>query len=241
MEQLANLEIRLGAQQLVASRGDKSGNALMNAGFARIRTLLKLGNTVERLSILGSYWKLRTWQPKKADSDEEVASALTKMLEAYKAASDLSFQLCGDRDYYPSLNVLDSAIVLAARGNRDAFSELAPMLATWLADAKQNGQRRYAEERDFFHAYAEVEAARVDALWAMLDGRAKERLDIEKVRQRVVRLHCDLAKRMGNPRTQESALRQLHWLMALLPEKGEHKAVRAAVQALLAGIEGAHQ
>lgn len=98
-----------------------------------------------------------------------------------------------------------------------------------------------AEERDFFHAYAEVEAARVDALWAMLDGRNGEGLDNEKVRTMVVRRHCDLAKRMGNPRTHDSVLKQLRWLIAVLPEKGQHRAVRVAIQELLAGIEGAHQ
>lgn len=239
LEQLANLEIRFGAQRLEESNGDKRGNAFMNAGLARIQTLLEVGQTVERLSILGSHWKLRARYPKKAGAEKEIGAALNHMIKAYRLASDVSLQQGGDRDYYPSLNVLDGAVLLAARGDNSAFAELAPEQAAWIADAKHNGRRRYALERDFFHAYAEVEAARVDALWAMLDGRTEAGLDNPDQRKRLVASHSDVLRRMGNPRVHDSALTQLRWLIALLPTAGEHQNLRTAVQQFKSNLEGA--
>lgn len=239
LEQLANLEIQHGAELLEISRMNKAGNGFMNAGLARIRTLLKLGITVERLSILGSHWKLRARYPKKANSEDEITSALKHMLAAYYEASDLSLQLCGDRDYYPSLNVMDGAVVLAARGDKTAFSKLTPMQALWLLDVQRNSRRRFAEERDFFHAYAEVDAARVGATWAMLNGRKAKELDEEDALKSLVRDHVSLFKRMGNPRTHDSALNQLRWLIALLPSDGEYSALRAALRKLQSKIENA--
>ena len=81
----------------------------------------------------------------------------------------------------------------------------------------------------------------MDVLWAMLDGRKANGLDNEKVRNIAMHRHCDLAKRMRNPRMHNSALKQLRWLITVLPEKGKNRAVRAAMQELLAGIEGTHQ
>jgi hypothetical protein len=134
--------------------------------------------------------------------------------------------MAGDRDYYPTLNALDGAILLAARGDRAELDALAPERADWLGVAIRNGQRRYAEERDFFNAYAEVDAARVDALWAMLDGRDDKALSKAEVRNALVTQHRDLFKSLGNDRVHESAMKQLQWLLDLLPDGPMRQALR---------------
>lgn len=221
LEQLANLEVRLGAEY--------QDRQLMDAGQRRIEALLTLGETVERLSLQGSAWKLCATLPDTPDA--QVMAALRDMLAAYRRASDLSLTNTGDRDYYPSLNVLDAAILMAARGDRSEFDALAPQRETWLAEAVTNGRRRFMEDRQFFHAYAEVEAARVDALWAMLDKRKTRALAQTKVQEGLIARHRDLAQRLGNARTLDSTLKQLHWMLALLPASSPLYATLEKLQA----------
>jgi len=238
LEQLANLEIRLGVEQLGQPGTRRAGGALMKAGQQRLKALIGLGATPERLALLGSSWKRCATARRLASPDTDARKEVAEMLKAYEAASDLSLEQGDERDHYPTLNVLDGAIVLAALGERSAFERLAPMQADWLAQSVRNGQRRYARERDFFHAYAEVEAARVDALWAMLDGLTRQALSQKKVRDELAQRHRDLLARLGNERLHDSVLQQLRWLAAQLPAQGEHRPLRRAVEQLLQAVGG---
>ncbi|MBU1666676.1 MAG: CHAT domain-containing protein, partial [Gammaproteobacteria bacterium] len=143
LEQLANLEIRLGAKRMEKPESREEGEQLMQAGLQRLQMLLTLGETVERLSLLGSYWKRRADALHQGKAKiGEVRAALEEMLAAYRKASDLSLQTTGERDYYPTLNTLDGAFLLAALGNRKPLEALAPQRADWLAAAARNGNRR---------------------------------------------------------------------------------------------------
>lgn len=232
LEQLANLEIRLGAERI----GEPEGEQLMQTGLQRLEALLVLGETVERLSLLGSAWKRRAHALHQAKAKiGEVRAALEQMLTAYRKASDLSLQTTGERDYNPTLNALDGALLLAALGNRKPLEELASQRADWLAEAARNGNRRFAGERDFFHALAEPEAARVDALWTMLEG--GETLDQAKVRDALVAHYRDLFTRLGNNRAHDSSTRQLQWLIDLLPNS--KRVLRTTLRQLKEAIEAA--
>jgi hypothetical protein len=239
VEQLANLEVRLGEEQAQQQATAQVGRELMKTGLQRLQALLAIVKTVERLSLLGSHWKRCTLLTAEDITAENINDALRQMNAVYVEASDLSLKRDGDRDYYPTLNALDGAIVLAARGDPHAYKLLTKNHLEWLNHANRNGLRRFAEQREFFHAYAEVDAARVDALWAMLDGRSGEGLDNKDVRNKLVAGHRDVLRRMGNPRMHDSALKQLTWLIAMLPKKGSQKNLRAAVQKLKSGIESA--
>lgn len=235
LEQLANLEIRLGEERMRTPKGQAEGDGLMQTGLARLQALLALGETVERLSLLGSGWKRRAHalHQGKAKSDE-VHAALEEMLAAYHKASDLSLNSGGERDYYPTLNALDGALLLAALGNRKPLDELALQRTAWLAESASNGRRRYSEEREFFHALAELEADRVDALWASLDERKSEAVSKPEVQAALVARYRDLFARLGNARVHGSATYQLQWLIDMLPggKRGLSKPLRQLKEAI---------
>jgi hypothetical protein len=83
LEQLANLEIRHGAKLLEEPANNevrKAGEEYMKTGLQRLQTLLSLGETVERLSLLGSYWKLRAGVERPTRTSKHLVTALHKMV-----------------------------------------------------------------------------------------------------------------------------------------------------------------
>lgn len=239
VEQLANLELCLGEKQAQQQATALTGRELMNTGLQRLQALLAMGKTVQRLSLLGSHWKRCTLLTGKDIGADHINDALRQMTAAYVEASELSLRRDGERDSYPTLDALDGAIVLAARGDVAAYQTLKKDHLSWLEQARHNGQGRDTQDRAFSHAYCGVAALRVDALWAMLSRRASGRLDDAKVRTAIVSAHRELLARLGNADDHDSVMRQLQWLIALLPSSGNHKVLRAAVQKLKTEIESA--
>lgn len=238
LEQLGNLEVRLGAELAEAER--RRAEELMQAGLKRLEQLMAFGKTTERLSLLGSGYKHRAQFLQKAGAAAgKLTAALEQMQKAYREASDHSLEFGGERDYYPTLNVLDGALVLAARGKRKALDDLAGQRADWLAEAGRNADRRYLDERKFFPAFAKVEAARVDALWACLDGPEEKALTRPEVRARLAADHRNLFARLGDAREHDSALKQLRWLIGMLPSGEDGRAPRDALRQLLEAITAA--
>ncbi|PXW92403.1 lecithin:cholesterol acyltransferase [Sphaerotilus hippei] len=237
IEQLANLEVRLGDALGRQPQTAAEGARLLAAGHARLQALLLLGRTPERLALLGSYWKRAALASRRRGEDDTVQANLLEMIQACRSASELSLQLEGTRDHYPTLQTLDAAIVLAAQGDRSVLDALVAQRSAWLAEAVADGRRRYGEQRQFFHAQAKLEATRVDALWAMLDGPAGSGLDREPVRRRLVAAQQELLRRLGNAGQQDSIRSQLAWLIELLPSSGEHRKLRAALQKFRLALE----
>lgn len=244
VEQLANLEIRHGATLLEGTgKDDKQtaelrarGTALMKAGRRRLQQLLALGETVERRSLLGSYWKRLTQAGVAQGNITEADTWLSNLESEYWQAAELSYRRTGSWDYYPLLNALDAAFVLAVRGRRERFDQLLPQLPGLLAAAADNGRSRFAENRQFFHALAEVEAERVNGLWACLDGRTHQALTADGELQRLIGLYHGLFTRLGSGREQDSTANQLRFLIALLPQEEPHAVIRASLQRLAEGM-----
>ena len=242
LEQLANLEIRHGAA-LLADRDKQEkkeqrqkGAAFMKAGRVRLEQLINLGETTERLSLLGSYWK-RWAQAHVAQGNTKALNTwLAEMERAYWQAAEHSNKRTGCWDYYPLLNALDSAFLRASWGERERFAELSPRLPDLLRAAAENGRRRFTDNREFFHALAEVEAERIDALWACLDGREQNALTKPEVLARLIGLYRNLLNHLGGVREQDSATNQLYFLVALLPQDEHGLAISGALQRLIAGV-----
>ncbi|MBL8483677.1 MAG: CHAT domain-containing protein, partial [Rhodocyclaceae bacterium] len=212
-EQLANLEIRQAADANFRPNDKKQSVALFRSGKRRLESLLELGKTVERLSLMASYWKhLESTQELGSDDAQK---SLDHMLNWYRKASDLSHAQDGDRDYYPTLNYLDGLLLRAAQGDRTDFDAID--LPDWSADACRNAARRYAVERSFFHDYARVDALRIEMLWplvkkaAVLDATSPAMLALLAEHQAIFRMH-------GGENEKNSVLKQLKWLRARLPE-----------------------
>ena len=230
LEQLANLESRHGARLLAA--GDSGGEKYMKAGFTRLNLLLRLGPTAERLALLGSHWKRRAQAHYSRGNRKGVAEALAQMGKEYWRAAEHGHQRSGEWDYYPLFNALDGDMLLAAAGDRSIFDAHAEKLPALLQGGIENGRRRYGAERHFFHALAEVEAGRIDALWACYDGRTNDSLTNAGVQAGLAARYCDILKRLGTSRERDSVANQLQFLMAMLPTDARGKKVKAALEKL---------
>ncbi|MBL8473476.1 MAG: CHAT domain-containing protein [Rhodocyclaceae bacterium] len=218
LEQLANLEIRRGAEAGFRKQDPAAADKMMDLGRARLETLLHLGETVERLSLMASYWKHKEMSLGRASP--EAAQCLHKMLACYRSASELSLAREGDRDYYPTLNYLDGLIVLAAQGERTGFDAVTPELETWLAGARQNAQRRYAEDRTFYHDYAQVDARRIELLWQVVRAGVALGRDSPELTG-LLEEHRAVFRVLGGANEQDSAIKQLNWLIERMPDGGD--------------------
>ena len=250
LEQLANLEIRHGATLMEFKDKDKQkeqeqrqqGAEYLQVGQERLDRLIQIGVTTERLSLLGSSWKRWAQANVAQGNTEGILQWLQAMEEAYWQAAEHSNKRTGCWDYYPLLNALDGIFLRAARGEREQFDQRKSQLPELLRAAADNGRRRFSENREFFHALAEIEAERVDALWACVEGdRPQACLTEPAVLERLVSLYRNLLNRLGSVREQDSATNQLHFLIALLPETEDGLVLKGALQGLIEGIMSGRQ
>ncbi|MFA5083081.1 MAG: CHAT domain-containing protein, partial [Hydrogenophilaceae bacterium] len=239
LEQLANLEIRHGAK-LIESIEDKTrqvGEAYMEAGRDRLELLLKLGRTGERLSLLASYWKRKAQTHTARGRRQGIKACLSEMQLAYWEAAELSRKRTGAWDYYPLLNALGATVLSAAWGERGPLDALAARLPELLQAAAEGGRRRFAEEREFFHAVAEVEADRIAALLACYQDRPKACISDPGVVNGLVARYGDLLNRLASAREQDSVINQLNFIIAMLPSDARSRPVKQGLRLLIEGIE----
>lgn len=239
LEQLANLEIRQGAR-LLAAKDDKkheAGAGYMKEGLARLNLLVEIGATVERLSLIGSHWKRSAQGHLARGNRKGIKDCLVEMQAAYWRAAEHAQQRDGEWDYYPLFNALDGDFLTAARGVRAGLDGRAAQLSGLLQAGVKNAGRRYAESRDFFHALAEVEAERIDALWACYDGRTASCITRPDVLNRLAARYCDVLRRLGSAREQDSASNQLKFLIDMLPSDDKSGKIIEALKKLVEGIE----
>ena len=241
LEQLANLEIRHGAILLGCKDKDKKkekelrqkGAAFMKEGRTRLEQLIKLGETTERLSLLGSYWKRLAQVHVAQGKTDGIKQWLSEMEDAYWRAALHSNKRTGSWDYFPLLNALDAAFISAAWGERKSFDEHAGQLPDLLQAATENGRRRFAEQREFFHALAEVEAERISALWACYDNNhQQECITNPPVLDRLVKRYTDIRQRFARTDNFDAALEPLRFIVAMLPQDEECATFREALLAL---------
>ncbi|HSF48089.1 MAG TPA: CHAT domain-containing protein, partial [Burkholderiales bacterium] len=208
-EQLANLEVRWGEQ-------DKSREKIEDA-IARLDALLKLGKTVERLSILGSAWK-RLAQLSEAS---KVKGALQHSANYYKQAKSLSEEL-GSLDPYPVINWLACEVLL--NQPPDDIERL-------LARCEMVAAGRYAQSRAFADAGALHDAA---LLRAFLKGQIAEKED------EIVRGYEDVRDEANaTPREFGSVLDQLDFMAGIMDTLGGTRSADvAALKRIHARLKG---
>ncbi|MDO9189716.1 MAG: CHAT domain-containing protein, partial [Sulfurimicrobium sp.] len=238
LEQLANLEVRHGTR-LLAAKDDKkreAGANYMDQGLKRLNLLVEIGPTVERLSLLGSYWKRFAQAHHARGNRKDIKPCLAGMRAAYWRAAEHAHQRTGEWDYYPLFNALDGDFLIAARGERAEFDARTGQLPSLLQAGAANGRRRFAENRDFFHALAEVEVARIDALWACYDGRSSACITHPDVLNGLTARYCDVLKRLGSAREQDSVTNQLTFLIDMLPSGDKPNKMKEALKTLIRGV-----
>lgn len=237
VEQLANLEIRHGAKlgEAKAKADRKAGEHYMRSGYDRLQTLLAIGRTSERLSLVASYWKRLATMALQQNRGH--AKALASARTAYWEAAEHNHQATGDWDYYPLFNALDCDLLLVAQGERSVFDKQMGRALALVKAGRENASRRFTDNRLFFHALAQVEADRIDALLACFDGRSDQSLSKPAMRDELIARYRDLLARLASPRETDSALGQIKFLAAQFqPLAGQNKRAKEIGKALEAMI-----
>ncbi len=151
------------------------------------------------------------------------------MLDAYRAAATLGHRRDGLWDYYPLLNALDAAFLLAARGSKTDITYV--QVQALAAAATESAGRCFVADRVFFHAVAAIDADRIIAQWAALtrDQQAAA-ITGKRVQDDLIARYRELLGRMGSQRERNSTIRRLDDLVALLPYNSKGKAIAATLR-----------
>lgn len=240
LERLASLEIDLGADLLEArdKHGHAAGEKYLQSGRERLDLALAIGETTERQALIGAYWKRCAQVNLARGRHKEIGKCFTNMRKACWQAAEHARRIGGEWDYAPLFNAMDAAFLGAARGENISLDAPEGQLANMLRLGTESARRRLAESREFVHALAEVEAERIDALWACYDGRDASCIVAGEVLKRLIDRYRDLLDCYGTTADRESTLARLRFLVAMLPRDERTKPVRGALQELIDGIAG---
>jgi tetratricopeptide (TPR) repeat protein len=223
VEQLANMEVRW---------GEREGKvATVEKGLRRLRKLLALGRTSERLSLLGAGFKRLA----KMRSGKARIEALERMRDAYREGYELKHEAEGEVDTYPLLNYLTGRVLV-----RDKDDDLADLPAL-LEAAERAAAERFQRRPDFWNAIIPADIALVRSLAAGDLGEADRR-------RAIVEGYLAGRTRASSPREFDSVLEHVDFLIAVRcdPEltggrsapakraKAECEALRALEEALAA-------
>lgn len=177
IEQLANMLSRhaddLRAQHPPGSTGNGPGGAqtrvLMNEAFERLNWLFNLGETAERLSLMGSYFK------RKAAAATPKSAARLKYLKHAEAYYRKAHQLNKNLkvvDPYPTLNWLTHSFLLGKQMNG---------AARLVEECKRVARQREQNEPSFWNRATEANA---ELLNNLINGELDEKIDEVAARYR---------------------------------------------------------
>lgn len=228
LEQLANFESRA-AVDLWTGRADgvadETPATLLEHALDRLRELLALGRTGERLSLLGAVYKRAAL----LGLGGERLVMLQRMADCYREAHGASdgeppFAV---RDPYPLLNWMLAEVVRGWGGSPSDVD-----VAAWLRAARAEGERRDRREPDFWSGAVAPDCA---VLQHLLDGD----LDQAAVRGPIVRAYAALRRRAASPREISSLVEQLEFLLAmtdLVADAGARRRLRGGLERLRADV-----
>jgi tetratricopeptide (TPR) repeat protein len=186
VEQLANLEARW---------GEKSGQpALIEGAIERLKTLNRLAETGERLSLLGSAYKRLA----QITDGQERHAALTASAAWYRRAGDRKLA-SGEVDPYPVLNWLTVAALLGEAPN-DA--------QVWLARVRAAAKERFAASRSFWDAVSLPDAT-------LLERVLGDTLDTVAIDAIVAQYRAAFTESQATAQERDSVLNQLDFMDTL--------------------------
>lgn len=211
IEQWINLDARF---------GKKSGNrSRIEAAIKRGEHLLALGETSERLSIMGSaYKKLAELHadPKWQGDPNDVTVALAKAAQFYKAAADKQEQE-PLADPYPIVNWLT---IEAVRGHRAVSYE------SWLSKAGILAQQRFQEKREVWALFAVADIVLI---------RACLNRTVQVERDNLVETYRKVFAESGaSERERDSALAQMEFVKTILTKlpSSREQTIKSTIESL---------
>lgn len=142
IEQLANAEDRYAAKLIknpaLAAAAAMKPAELRQRAVQRLQNLLKLGETSERYSLLGGFYKRHA---QISESDTERRASFPKASQHYKSAHELALKRTGSIDPYPAGNWLNFAALLQEE----------PIDSALLGQIELAARERAKDAKDFWH------------------------------------------------------------------------------------------
>lgn len=210
-EQLANLEARLGQRQ------NKPG--LIDGAIKRLKHLIALGKTRERLALLGSaYKRLAQVEPER----EKIIAALSQAAGYYREAAEIGAQH-GRLDPYHALNWIT---VEALLGDKPPDAE------SWLARCEAAAVERYAANRKLWDAVALPDA---DVARRLM----RRELDAQSVDTIIAGYRDIFTATQATPREKESVLGQIEFIVKMLEQLDGDGALKANIKRIISELAGA--
>jgi hypothetical protein len=204
IEQLANFEVRDAQERQV--RGEwttKEASEAIDVAIARLKQILALGSTPERLSLLAGAYKRKAWV-----GPDDAAEPLQRMSEIYRDAYDLSAK---GKDPYPLLNGAAGRMAAFWRQDPDAPStEEVEILRDEIERARGTILHSRASDPDFWNL---VMLPDLDLLLRLMDP------GFDGKDMAVIEAGYLGATKIGNPREIASVVDQIDFLIAMTERK----------------------
>lgn len=210
IEQRANLLGRWAIQTWLMAQANEdqeasenaisAANTQINDAINELKTLCQLaGNSVERLSLLGSAYKRR------ALISNSPITSLRNMARFYKEAHELALETKGTINHYPLLNWLAAELVLQRRG---LDSKTAPDDFTRLiGQAEQIADAKDREEPNFWNGTIKPECE-------LVHGLTENALDVRQ--EAIVKGYLAARQRGVSTREFSSVIEHLDFLIEML-------------------------
>ena len=168
------------------------------------------------------------------------------MYTAYWQAAEHAYRHSGEWDYKSLFNALDATFLLAARSEKQSINELPPFNASaapvlsptdLLMAGAANARRRFADNREFFHDLAIVEAKRIDALLSTVAPDAASRPVSADCLAALTDDYRNILRRYGTTNDHDSIINHMVFLLDLLSNNDKTQDIADALRKLIAACK----
>jgi tetratricopeptide (TPR) repeat protein len=196
---------RDGGDAKKAEAAAREATEKINKAIKGLEALCQLaGDSVERLSLLGSAYKRLAWVGDDTKGDKSRGDALKHMEDWYEKAHRLALDQTSEIDHYPTLNWLIARIVRQRRG--DSRQPLG-VVHDWLGKIEQLADEKDRKEPNFWNGTIKPECE-------LVRGLMEDALDARQ--DTILKGYLAARQRGASAREFRSVTEQLDFLIAML-------------------------
>ncbi len=219
VEQEANLKVRWAA--MLSGEGKKGATSIIQDAVKQLITLIGLGKTVERYSLLASAYKRYA-----LISGGSPVGNLKKMTDNYRAAYQLKLERTGKIDPYPLLNWLTGLMIVdrigTAKDKNEEFKKDMGQVEELITTAKTHITKERGGDTSFWYSVMAVDC---DLLLQM----KRSELEKDDTQKALVEAYRKTFHR-ASPRESASVLDQLEFISYCLDRSKAGKPVASALR-----------